>query len=622
MNPQFIAIAGPLKGTMLELTDVETSIGRDSSNVLSINDRALSRNHCLIKREADAFKVYDLDSHNGTFVNELPAKEHVLKHGDRIQVGSSYFLFVDNEEKNFPASSDEFQLEDGTLKTLSTVQLSLEDAFCVIARDLGALIRIGALINTARGAKALQQELLKSILTIVPAERGTVLLIDEQLAAPSSVFTYEREDVPHSATRVSSTVVQQVVRDVVAILSNDVMTGNPLSDSDSLISSSIHSLLCVPLITSNKVIGVIYLTSNNPASNFTEGHLRMVTAIAGFAAGALQNAQHMDWLESENQRLHTGMQLKHSMIGESPRMREIYQVIAKVAPTNSTVLITGESGTGKELAASAIYHNSTRANQPFIVVNCATLNETLLESDLFGHERGAFTGAIAQKRGKIEIADGGTVFLDEVGEMTPPIQAKLLRVLQERVFERVGGTRTIKVNIRVIAATNKKLEEAVKNGSFRQDLYYRLNVVQLTMPPLRERAQDIQLLASYFILQYSKQCKRRVMGLSAEARRSLMSYDWPGNVRELENAIEHAIVLGSIEYIQPEDLPEYVLETTLPSIDTTTPYYDAVKEAKKEIIVKALEKAGGNYTAAAKLLGVHPNNLHRLTRNMNLKMNR
>jgi len=620
MTPQLISIAGPQKGVTLELTDTEITIGRDSDNVLAINDRAISRHHCLIKREEGDYKLYDLESHNGTFINEVPAKEHVLRHGDRLQVGNSLFLFVHDEEETALSTAEDIRIDSGSLVTLSAVRLSLEDALRLMARDFGALIRIGTLINSARGTNALLQQLLESILSIVPAERGLILLIDDDESdAPRMAFTLERPGVMRVPTQVSRTVLQQTIREGTAILSNDVVANDTLGDAESLIDAKVHALLCVPLIVAAKVVGVIYLTVNATTVNFNEGHLKMVTAIAGFAAGALQNAQHIDRLESENRRLHADIQLQHNMIGESPRMREVYQVIAKVAPTDSTVLIMGESGTGKELAARAIHQNSSRAGRPFITVNCATLNEMLLESDLFGHEKGAFTGAVTQKKGKLEIADSGTVFLDEVGEMAPHIQAKLLRVLQERTFERVGGTRQLKVNIRVLAATNRKLEEAVKDGSFRQDLYYRLNVVELVMPPLRARAQDIPLLANYFIMRYSKRCKRYVLGLSDEAREQLLNYDWPGNVRELENAVERAIVLGSTEYIQPEDLPEAIVETAALETHTQLPYYVAVKAAKREIIAKALERAGGKYTAAAKLLGVHPNNLHRLTRTIDLK---
>jgi Nif-specific regulatory protein len=253
-------------------------------------------------------------------------------------------------------------------------------------------------------------------------------------------------------------------------------------------------------------------------------------------------------------------------------------------------------------------------------VNCATLSESLLESDLFGHEKGAFTGAITQKKGKFEFADGGTIFLDELGEMPPQVQAKLLRVLQEGEFERVGGIRSIRSNVRVIAATNRDLKQALKSGGFREDLYYRLNVVQLTVPPLRERRDDILLLANYFISKHSEKCKRVVTGLSDAARSCLLQYDWPGNVRELENAIEHAIVLGSSEHVEVEDLPDQVMETAV-SLEnqSSIDYQSLVQNAKRQILLNAIESTNGNYSAAARLLGIHPKNLHRLIRSAGLR---
>ena len=307
------------------------------------------------------------------------------------------------------------------------------------------------------------------------------------------------------------------------------------------------------------------------------------------------------------------------MVGESPALRQTVRLIGRVAPTDSTVLIFGESGTGKELAARAIHQNSPRSQKPFVGINCAVITETLLESELFGHEKGAFTGAFAQKKGKLEVADGGTVFLDEIGEMVPALQAKLLRVLQEREFERVGGTRPIKVDVRVIAATNRDLDAAIKNGTFRQDLYYRLNVVSITMPPLRERREDIPLLANYFLQKFGRKTSaRRVRGISSKARALLENHPWPGNVRELENVIERAVVLGSSDLIEPEDLPEALLEVAPGSVPLDE-YHAAVNEARREIILRALEKVKGNYTQAARLLGIQPTYLHRLARNLNLK---
>jgi two-component system, NtrC family, response regulator HydG len=305
-------------------------------------------------------------------------------------------------------------------------------------------------------------------------------------------------------------------------------------------------------------------------------------------------------------------------------MRAVFQRLARVAPTDSTVLVTGESGTGKELVAYAIHSNSSRAERPFVAINCAAITETLLESELFGYEKGAFTGAVALKKGRLEMAEGGSVFLDEIGELSPALQAKLLRVLQDKAFERVGGTRRIAVDFRLIAATNRNLEEAITQGAFRRDLYYRLNVVALTIPPLRERPDDIPLLAQYFIRRHAGKIKRRVTGFTPAALACLSKYEWPGNVRELENAIERAVVLGSTDQILAEDLPDAVVEAgaegaTIAPSSSSSRFHDVITQSKKDLIVQVFTKAGGNYTVAAQLLGLHPNYLHRLIRNLNLK---
>jgi transcriptional regulator with GAF, ATPase, and Fis domain len=260
--------------------------------------------------------------------------------------------------------------------------------------------------------------------------------------------------------RVSRTIARQVMKDNVAILGVDVAASGALREVESLAASEVRSLLCVPLTVFQRVIGCIYLDSTNATNRFQEDHLQLVAAIAGISAVALDNARRLQWLEQENQRLTTEVRQEQSLVGEGARMKEIFQFLARVAPTESTVLIEGESGTGKELAARALHRNSHRANKPFVAINCAAIPETLLESDLFGHERGAFTGAAVQKKGRLEVAEGGVVFLDEIGELAPALQVKLLRVLQEREFERVGGTHTIKVDIRLIAATNRDLNEA------------------------------------------------------------------------------------------------------------------------------------------------------------------
>jgi Nif-specific regulatory protein len=619
MTPRLATIAGPLKGTIFTLTEEENSIGRESANLICLSDASVSRRHCIIKQEGALFKISDLESLNGTFVNDVPVKERYLEHGDRLRIGDYTFSFL-LREGDPPSASSTVLLDESKIKTgANTLQVRITDAFHLMARDLSALMKISTTINSVRGLFALQKQLLELIFEVVPAERGAILLIEDDPQDFSSVFGLDRKEGPNRAVHVSRTITDRALSEGVSFLSNDVQQSDVLGEAESLIASRIQALLCVPLMLFEKAVGVIYVYTSDAGVRFDKDQLQLVTAIAGIAAVALENARHVEWLESENQRLQEDIQVEHNMVGESQRMRDVYQFIARVAPTSATVLILGESGTGKELAARAIHLNSPRKSKAFVAVNCAALTETLLESELFGHEKGAFTGAVAQKKGKLEVADGGTLFLDEVGDMPALLQAKLLRVLQEQEFERVGGTRTLKVDIRLIAATNKDLEEAIRQGTFRQDLYYRLNVVSLSMPPLRERREDIPLLASYFVQKYSDKCNRKVRGISGEARARLTNYDWPGNVRELENAIERAVVLGTTDLILPEDLPEAALETAVPASGVVANYHDAVTEAKKQLILKAVEQADGNYTEAAKLLGVHPNYLHRLIRNMNLR---
>lgn len=622
MNPRLTAIAGRLKGSVFTIEDLPVVIGRETNATLCIADASVSRRHSRIDKEEDEFVILDLDSLNGTFINDVPVKRRKLQHGDRVRIGDSQFLFLMHESAR-PRSSSDVHLNEGKIVSGSTLQVRFNDALYLMARDLSALMKVSTTINAIRGVEELQKTLLELLFEVVPAERGAIFLADHIPAAGeeaqfTSVFGLDREHGTNQSIQVSRTITRTVLHQGEALLINNQPPPVGL-DSESLINDRPNSILCVPLIMLSRTLGVIYLDTRATDTFFDTDHLQLVSAISAITAVALENARHIEWLVSENQRLVADFGIEHNLVGESAPIRTVLQFISKVAPTDSTVLISGESGTGKELVARAIHRNSNRANKPFMAVNCAALAEALLESELFGHERGSFTGALVQKKGRLEFADGGTVFLDEIGELSTALQVKLLRVLQEREFERVGGTRSMKVDIRLITATNKDLEKAVAEGTFRQDLYYRLNVVSLEMPPLRVRHEDIPLLASYFAAKYSEKCKRRVTGISIEAQARLTAYDWPGNVRELENAIERAVVLGTTDRILPEDLPESVLESHGSTREPATGYHEVLARTKKEMILEAMQQSKGNYTQAAKLLRVHPNYLHRLIRNLNLK---
>jgi Nif-specific regulatory protein len=621
MNPRLVAIAGKLQGAVLSITDSPAVIGRESAATLCIPDHSVSRRHSQIERHGDEFILTDLDSLNGTFVNDVPVKRRNLEHGDRVRIGTSHFLFL-RHEGDVPSESGDVQFDDRRLVSGSTIQFRFNDALYLMARDLAALMKVSTTINAIRGLSELQKKLLELMFEVVPAKHGAILLADtiekEREEEFSSVFALDRVKGPDETIKVSRTVARRALKDGTGILIGDRDNTESL-EQKSLDDTRSSSVLCVPLIMAGRSLGVLYLDTDEPDVHFDSDHLQLASAIAAISAVAIENARHIEWLESENKRLIADAGIEHSMVGESPRMRQVYQFIGKVAPTDSTVLISGESGTGKELVARAIHQNSKRSGKPFIAVNCAALTETLLESELFGHEKGAFTGALAQRKGRLEIADGGTLFLDEIGELSAPLQVKLLRVLQEREFERVGGTRTIKVDIRLLTATNRNLEDLINRGLFRQDLFYRLNVLQLEMPPLRQRQEDIALLAKYFVVRSGEKCNRKITSISLAAQKRLSSYDWPGNVRELENAIERAVVLGTTEVLLLEDLPEAILEAETRSMPAPTKYHEAVAETKKQIILQAMDQTRGNYTDAAKLLGVHPNYLHRLIRNLNLR---
>jgi len=624
-------IAGPSKDSTIPLPDGEATIGRDPTNVVALIDPSVSRKHCLLRREDERFQIKDLESRNGTLVNGEPVKEQWLRHGDEIVTGDSVFLFLLEEDERI-ASISRVEFEDGQPTTDTKVLHPKEvlylqpdrllrelPATSQVARNLSALLKISRVVHAIRDLEELQAQLLDLIFEVVPASRGAILLTEGAGQDFNCMYARTRHAGQPQLVKVSRTIARQVMKDNVAILGVDVPASGALREVESLVASEVRSLLCVPLSVFQRMTGCIYLDSTNTVNRFHEDHLQLMAAVAGISAIALDNARRQQWLEQENQRLTMEVRQDQSLVGEGTRMKEIFQFLARVAPTDSTVLIEGESGTGKELAARALHRNGQRANRPFVAINCAAIPETLLETELFGHERGAFTGAAAQKKGRLEIAEGGVVFLDEIGELAPQLQVKLLRVLQEREFERVGGTHPIKLDIRLIAATNRHLEEAARKGEFRQDLYYRLAVVNLTMPPLRERRDDIPMLTRHFVQKHAKRCKVKAKPVSREAMAALVNYDWPGNVRELENAIERALVLGSSDMILLEDLPESVVEQNSPAETHEGKYHAQVKHLKKQLILDAVEQTGGNYVDAAGILGVHPNYLHRLIRNLGIK---
>ncbi|MDX1983284.1 MAG: sigma 54-interacting transcriptional regulator [Bryobacteraceae bacterium] len=616
---------GPLAGSVYPIHEGQLSIGREPGNDIVLLDGGVSRRHCVIERRGEEFRLEDLGSRNASLVNDIRVGNHALSDGDRIRIGKSLLVF-----RLHRASLADTLAETAIDLGRSSVILRAEDVRFLksgaplpaterTVGDMNALLKISKAIHMARSAGALYQQILQSVLEVAGASRAAILLG----AGPDefdSIICLDRKRGQVEDPDLSRTVIGHVVRQRVAVLTNDIDAEESLQAAESLIMRSVRSVLAAPMEAFQRLLGVLYLESTDPKVQFDENLLELMTAVAGIGALALENANRMDSLEGENRRLAEEIAVNHDMVGEGAAIKQVIESIGRAARSEATVLISGESGTGKELVARAVHRNSDRANKPFIAINCAAIPENLLESELFGHEKGAFTGAVAQKKGKFELAYGGTVFLDEIGEMAPLLQGKLLRVLQEREMERVGGTRPIELDIRLIAATNRDLREESKSSRFRADLYYRLNVVSIRMPALRDRREDIPLLANYFAERYAANVKRRIRGISKRAMSLLVRYDWPGNVRELENAIERAVVMGVSDQILPEDLPETVLEQPAPSSeDGGGRLYEALREAKRQIVEKALAEAGGSQTQAAALLGVHPNHLSRLMRTLDMK---
>jgi transcriptional regulator with GAF, ATPase, and Fis domain len=476
-------------------------------------------------------------------------------------------------------------------------------------------VRVGTALSRKRHRDELQRTLLDAAFEVVPASEAAFIRVDAAGARRNAIDTRTRREsvVPEP----NGAAVELAISQREAILSNEA--GHAPDTAPRADGQHISSVLAVPLLDDDLVAGVLYLGSCDADARFDRQHLELVTAIAAIGSIALKNVVRLESLVAETERLKQQRGITHAMIGTSEPMRRVYHFIEKVSRSDATVLITGETGTGKELAARAIHANSSRAAWPFVAINCAALTETLLEAELFGHERGAFTGAIAAKRGKLEVADRGTVFFDEIGELSPTLQSKLLRALQEREFERVGGTRSVKVDIRIISATNRDLEDAVAQGRFRQDLLFRLNVVNLHMPALRERQQDIAGLAEHFASQAARRSGRRSAVFTPAAIRRLTEYEWPGNVRELENAVERAVVLSSEVEIGVDDLPEAVIDAAGEEHANSSRFYSVVSDAKRRVVRDALEEANGRITDAARLLGLNANYLHRLLRTLKLR---
>ncbi len=470
------------------------------------------------------------------------------------------------------------------------------------------LLRISEEINAIHDINELLNHIMDAAMEALGAERGFILLKTDESDDEFTVVTarnISNENINY-LRGYSSSVVNRVLKTGQALISVDAQTDERFAGAESIVLQQIKSVICTPLIHNGKVMASIYMDSRAAVRQFDDESLDFLKAFAVQATIALQNARLFEQLQSENKKLKRQISITSAfpeIIGKSEPMLHILELIRDVADTSASVLIEGESGTGKELVARALHVHSSRKGKAFIPIFCGSLGEHLLESELFGHKKGAFTGATENKRGLFEEADGGTLFLDEIADISPTIQTKLLRVLQEGEFKRVGENQIRKADVRILAATNKDLWEEVQKGNFREDLYYRLNVINIKMPPLRERRSDIPLLAEHFLRKYARKNGKKIKGFTREAYRLLQEYDWPGNVRELENAVERAVILCRSPEIEADLFQFRRTESKMPIGKT-------LKEITHYAVMETMKMTGGNRTRAAEILGVSRRWLH------------
>ncbi len=469
---------------------------------------------------------------------------------------------------------------------------------------------------------------MDSVMQLTRAERGFLMLYDSDGILKFRVIRNPQGQVWEGTDyQVSHTITARVLESGQPLWVKDASAESQLSRSASITELKIRSCMCVPLWTTQsserKIFGLVYVDSQQIQESFSAADLELLSALAAQAAIAIENAQLVEnirrleeekrlKLEEENRSLQQIIESKSELLGQSRPMEQVFSMIRRVSGSEVSVLILGESGTGKTLVARTIHELSQRREKPFIVIDCGAIPENLLESELFGYEKGAFTGAYGRKLGKFELANGGTVFLEEIGELPASLQIKLLRVLQQGELEHIGGRETIKVDVRVVAATNRDLEQDVKSGRFRQDLFYRLNIITINLPPLRDREGDILMLAGVFLEKYASKHRKRISAFTAQAKAALQAYSWPGNVRELEHKVERAVIMCDGERLEAEHLELEAPPTALPQPATSAKLKQARRQLEEQMLRQALARSRGDISATARELGIPRQQVYRL----------
>lgn len=563
-----------------------TSVGSSENNDVVISARGVDESHALLQFDGQRFVFQSLTPSGESRVNGKKVRREVLDHGQELTLGSAKLRF---------------QLFD-----IPEDVASPEDAERVAS--YAQILEFSRALLEEHDVEAMLSRMMDAIIELTGAERGFLMMMSEEGPEIRVARALDQSTLKDTISLYSDSIVNAVIASRKPLIVSDALQDSAFSSSLSVVNLRLCSVMCVPLLYRGELLGLIYVGNNNIVNLFTEAHAEALTVFAANAALIVRNAMVLQEVRDDNTRLRSTIdQLRFgAVIGASDAMRAVFSQIERIAPTDISVLIYGETGTGKELIARELHERSSRAKGPFVAINCGAIPESLIESELFGHVRGAFTGATQSRGGKFQAANGGTLFLDEIGELPLHLQVKILRALQERVVTRVGDTKDEHVDLRVVAATNKDLAQAVQDGEFREDLLYRLNVITLTLPPLRERGEDVLLIARYLVDRYVREFNTPGRKIGADAANAIRRHRWPGNIRQLENHIKRAIVLAEGTTLTPEDL-----DIAASDERTILGLSDAREQWQTEYIRKAVELCGGNRTQAARELGVDPRTIYR-----------
>jgi transcriptional regulator with GAF, ATPase, and Fis domain len=564
-----------------------TSLGKGEGVDVLMLDPLVADTHAHIHFDGRDFNISATDRDADLHVNGRRRTKHRLAQDDRVRMGSVELEF---------SLYDEPVTDEVAAKTMA--ELNSYKRLFEFSQKLMNNYEIPSLLDA----------LLDVVIQVTNADKGFIVLLESGEPVVKVARNLRRETISDAVRHLSDSIVKRVVETRQPLIISDALNDTSFKNSLSVMNLRLTSVMCVPMLERGDLIGLIYVGNDNVAQLFDQAALEILTIFASQASLVIRNALLVNELQLDNQSLQDRIERIRfgEILGSSPAMQEVFRKVQRVAGTDITVLVTGETGTGKELIAREIHNRSPRAKGPFISVNCGAIPENLLESELFGHVRGAFTGAVVNKQGRFQSANKGTLFLDEIGEMPLSLQVKILRAIQEHTVTRVGDTITESVDIRIIAATNRDLEVETQSGRFREDLYYRLNVVQLHLPPLRDRGDDIVVLARYMLSRYAPEYSSKVRGFAPAAIVAVKRYRWPGNIRELENRIKKAVVLTDKAMLGPDDLGINPDE-----IPTILPLAEARERWQRSYINDVLGLNGGNRTKTARDLGVDPRTIFR-----------